>query len=147
MIDLDDLTGIIVDTGLRIHRTLGPGLFESVYEAVLAHALRKQGLLVLRQQPISFGLEGLVFEEVFRADLLVDGRVIVQVKSNEKIGPVHPRQLLTYLRVTDLRVGLLMNFGAPTFKEGWRVVNDLRGSVSPRLRVKPPARDLELRSD
>jgi iron complex transport system substrate-binding protein len=134
--DLDDITGTIVDVAIRIHKDLGPGLLESVYEAVLARALETRGLKVERQKPIRFEYDGLVFEEGFRTDLLVEGRVIVELKSVERLAPVHSKQLLTYLRLTHLQVGLLLNFGAATLKEGLqRIVNDLSPSASPILRV------------
>ena len=136
MADLDDITGIIVDAALRIHRDLGPGLLESVYEAVLARALSKRGLVVSRQHTIAFSYDGLTFDEGLRADLVVEGRVIVELKSVEKLAPVHGKQLLTYLRLANMRVGLLINFGAATLKEGLhRIVNRLPPSASPRLRV------------
>jgi iron complex transport system substrate-binding protein len=103
---------------------------------VLAQALQKRGLQVERQKAIQFEYDGIVFEEGFRADLLVEGRVIVELKSVEKLSPVHSKQLLTYLRLMNLPVGLLINFGAATLKEGLhRVVNNLPSSASPRLRV------------
>ena len=136
MSELDDVTGAIIDASLTIHRDLGPGLLESVYEAVLARALERRGLRVARQQAVRFEYDGLVFEEGFRADLVVEGWVVVEIKSVERLAPVHGKQLLTYLRLMHLRVGLLMNFGAPTLKDGLRrVVNDLPLSASPRLRV------------
>jgi iron complex transport system substrate-binding protein len=125
-----------VDASLRIHRDLGPGLLESVYEAVLARALDKCGFQVERQQAIRFEYDGMVFEEGFRIDLLVDNRVIVELKSVERLAPVHSKQLLTYLKLTNTRVGLLINFGAPALREGLhRIVNGLPASASPRLRV------------
>ncbi|HEV8599598.1 MAG TPA: GxxExxY protein [Gemmatimonadales bacterium] len=136
MRELDDITGGIVDASLRIHRDLGPGLLESVYEAVLARALDKRGFQVERQQAIRFEYEGMLFEEGFRTDLLVDGRVIVELKSVERLAPVHCKQLLTYLKLTNTPVGLLINFGAATLREGLhRIVNGLPASASPRLRV------------
>ena len=136
MRELDDITGSIVDASLRIHRDLGPGLLESVYEAVLARALDQRGFQVERQQAIRFEYEGIVVEEGFRADLLVDNRVIVEIKSVERLAPVHSKQLLTYLKLTKTPVGLLINFGAATLREGLhRIVNGLPPSASPRLRV------------
>ena len=134
--DLDDVTGAIVESSLRIHRDLGPGLFESVYESLLANALQRRGLVVERQPILRLEYEGMVFEEGFRADLIVEQRVIVEVKSVERLARVHIKQLLTYLRLADLQVGLLVNFGGATLKEGiHRVVNHLPPSASPRLRV------------
>ena len=133
---LDDITGAIVHQSLRIHRDVGPGLLESVYEALLAGALERRGLLVERQAVIRFEYDGILFDEGFRADLLVERRVIVELKSVERLARVHPKQLLTYLRLAGLQAGLLINFGAATLKEGLhRVVNDLPASASPRLRV------------
>ena len=137
--ELDDITGAIVDAALKIHRDLGPGLLESVYEAVLARALSKRGFEVERQKTIRFEYDGMVFEEGFRTDLIIEGRVIVELKSVEKLAPVHAKQVLTYLRLMNLSVGLLINFGAPTIKEGLhRIVNNLPNSASPRLRVNQP---------
>jgi iron complex transport system substrate-binding protein len=137
MMELDDITGAIVDSAMNIHINLEPGLLESVYEVVLARSLQKRGLQIERQKVIQFGYDGIVFEEGFRADLLVEGRVIVELKSVEKLAPVHSKQLLTYLRLMNLPVGLLINFGAATLKEGLhRVVNNLPSSAPPRESVK-----------
>jgi iron complex transport system substrate-binding protein len=95
-----------------------------------------RGMAVVRQKPVSFSYDGMLFEEGFRIDLLVEKKVIVELKSVEKLSPVHSKQLLTYLRLMNLPVGLLINFGAATLKEGLhRVVNNLTASASPRLRV------------
>jgi iron complex transport system substrate-binding protein len=134
--ELDDITGTIVDAAVKIHIALGPGLLESVYEAVLARALEKRGLRVERQKTIRFEYDGMIFDEGFRLDLLVEDCVVVELKSVEKIVPIHGKQLLTYLRLMRQPVGLLLNFGAPTLKEGLqRIVNSLEPSASPRLRV------------
>ena len=136
MHQLDDITEAIVDASMKIHRDLGPGLLESVYEAVLARELVRRGFEVTRQQAITFEYDEELFEEGFRADLVVEGRVIVELKSVERLAPVHTKQLLTYLRVTHAQVGLLVNFGAATMREGLhRIVNRLPASASPRLRV------------
>ena len=136
MRELDDITGAIVDASMKIHRDLGPGLLESVYEAVLARAITRRGYHVARQQSIGFVWDGEVFEEGFRADLVVEHQVIVELKSVERITRVHAKQRLTYLRLSGLRVGLLLNFGAETMKDGLRqIVNRLPASASPRLRV------------
>jgi GxxExxY protein len=117
---------IIVNACFRIHSNLGPGLLESVYEAVLAQELRKRGLNVQRQVPIPITWDGMDFEEGFRADLIVENIVIVELKSVEKIAPVHHKQLLTYLRLTNKRLGLLINFGEALIKNGVkRIVNGL----------------------
>lgn len=136
MVELDDLTGIIIDEAIQIHRELGPGLLESVYEVVLARALEDRGLKVERQKPISFSYRNQVFEEGFRVDLLIESSIVIELKAVERLSPVHGKQLLTYLRLMQLPLGLLMNFGAATLKEGLqRVVNRLPASASPRLRV------------
>jgi len=136
MKELDDITEAIVDSAFMIHRDLGPGLLESVYEAVLARSLEKRGLKVERQKLVNFDYDGMHFDEGFRTDLLVEGCVVVELKSVEKIAPVHAKQVLTYLRLLNLQVGLLVNFGSGTFKEGvQRIVNRLSPSASPRLRV------------
>lgn len=138
--ELDEITGAIVDASMKIHIGLGPGLLESVYEAVLARALVKRGLRVERQKVIRFAYDDMVFEEGFRTDLLVEGRVVVELKSVERLAPVHSKQVLTYLRLMNLPVGLLINFGAATLKEGLhRIVNNLPNSASPRLRVNQGA--------
>lgn len=134
--DLDEITGIIVDASLKLHQALGPGLLESVYETILARDLERRGLTVERQKTVRFDYDGLVFEEGLRVDLLVEGTVILELKSVETLAPVHKKQLLTYLRLMKLPVGLLINFGASTLKEGLhRIVNNLLPSASPRLRV------------
>ncbi len=136
MKELDDITGAIVDASVKIHMGLGPGLLESVYEVVLARALQRRGFRVERQKAISFEYDGMVFDEGFRTDLLVENRVVVELKSVERLAPVHSKQLLTYLRLMNLPVGLLINFGEATVKEGLhRIVNNLPASASPRLRV------------
>jgi GxxExxY protein len=139
MHELDDITGAIVDASVKIHMDLGPGLLESVYEVVLARALEKRGFHVERQKAVRFEFDGMIFEEGFRTDLLVEGRVVVELKSVEQLAPVHSKQLLTYLRLMRLPVGLLINFGSATLKEGLhRIVNQLPASASPRLRVNQP---------
>ena len=136
MHELDDITATIVDLAVKIHTALGPGLLESVYETVLARALEQRGFHVERQKPIRFEFEGIVFENGFRVDLLVEERVIVELKSVEHLTPVHFKQVLSYVRLMNLHVGLLINFGGVTLKEGLhRIVNNLPSSASPRLRV------------
>jgi iron complex transport system substrate-binding protein len=133
MRDLDDITGEIVDAAFKVHVGLGPGLLESVYEAVLARELERRGLVVERQKPFSFEYDGIRFDEGFRVDLLVEGMVVVELKSVEKFSAVHPKQVLTYLRLLHLPVGLLINFGAPTLKEGiQRVVNNYKPTAPSR---------------
>jgi iron complex transport system substrate-binding protein len=138
--ELDDITGAIVDSALKIHKDLGPGLLESVYEAVLAKLLGMQGYRVERKKAVPLEYEGMFFEEGYRLDLLVEGRVIVELRSVEKLAPVHGKQLLSYLRLMNQPVGLLINFGEATLKNGLhRIVNHLQPSASPRLRVNQMA--------
>jgi GxxExxY protein len=121
-------------------RSWGPGLLESVYEALLAASLAQRTIQVDRQKPIELRYAGLLFAEGFRADLLLEGRLIIEVKSVDRLVPVHGKQLLTYLRLMDLALGLLMNFGAATFREGVRrVVNRHTDFASSRLRVNQAA--------
>ncbi len=116
----------IVDAAYKIHTTLGPGLFESVYETVLAHELGKRGLEFTRQQGIPVNYDAVHMDLGFRADLIVENKVIVEIKSIEAIAPVHKKQLLTYLRLADKRLGLLINFDTELIKDGIsRVVNHL----------------------
>lgn len=123
-----------VERGLFVHRELGPGLLESIYEAVIATGLAREGLRVERQKLVPMRFEGVTYPESFRVDLMVEGTLIIEVKSTERNLPVYSKQLLTYLRLTEQPVGLLMNFGYPTFREGpKRVVNgpaDLRSASS-----------------
>lgn len=117
----------IVDAAFHIRKALGPGLLESVYEAVLARELVRRGLKIARQIPVPIVFEDLRFDEGFRADVIVEDKVIVELKSVEQIAPVHTKQLLTYLRLADRRLGLLINFGAPVIKDGiFRIVNGLK---------------------
>ena len=116
----------VIDGAYKVHRRLGPGLLESVYEAILAHELQKMGLEVSRQVPVAVSYDGQTFDEGFRADLVVQDKVIIELKSVEKLMPVHKKQLLTYLRLADKRLGLLINFGAGLIRDGIvRIVNDL----------------------
>ncbi|WP_242186914.1 GxxExxY protein [Sphingomonas sp. CARO-RG-8B-R24-01] len=122
---LEDIARISVDCGFKLHQALGPGLLESVYEVCLASSLTDRGLAVERQRPIPIRFNGLQFEEGFRADILVEGMLLIELKSTERYAAVHAKQVLTYLRLMDLPLGLLMNFGAPTFKDGVRrLIND-----------------------
>ena len=135
-VPIDDVTGRIIDAALRIHRELGPGLLESVYECILQRDLLRRGLRVDRQKTIAFDFDGMHFDEGLKVDLLVNDAVVVELKSVENLLPVHKKQVLTYLRLLRRPVGLLINFGAPTLKEGLhRIVNKLPASASPRLRV------------
>lgn len=122
----NEISGVIVDAAYKVHTTLGPGLLESVYEATLAYELEKRGLTVERQVPIAVTYEGLRFDIGFRADLRVEHLVIVELKSIERTLPVHKKQTLTYVRLSGLHLGLLLNFGAPRIKDGiTRLVHEL----------------------
>ncbi|TMJ20474.1 MAG: GxxExxY protein [Alphaproteobacteria bacterium] len=135
--DVERLATIAVDCGFKVHERLGPGLLESVYEAVLAHNLIQRGLVVERQKPVPIRLDGIILDEGFRADLLVEGALLIELKSVERTAPVHAKQVLTYLRLMDLPLGLLMNFGAATFREGVRrVANNHDAPEAPRLRAE-----------
>lgn len=125
---IEEIATVAVDCGFHIHMELGPGLLESVYEALLAEALVQHGLAVTRQQAVPISFRGIVLPEAFRADLIVDNSLIIEVKSVERNAPVHAKQLLTYLRLMKQPLGLLMNFGCETFRDGIkRVVNGHNG--------------------
>lgn len=122
----NEITGVIVNVAYKVHTTLGPGLLESVYETVMDVELRRRKLQVRRQVVIPITYEGVVLEEGFRADLIVEDKVIVELKSVENLNPVHHKQLLTYLRLADKKVGLIINFNVKLIKDGIsRVVNNL----------------------
>jgi GxxExxY protein len=117
---LNFISGRVVSAGVRIHQKLGPGLLESVYEVILARDLVRLGLHVERQRPVTFDFEGTVFNDAFRPDLIINDAVVVEVKAARAIEPVFERQLLTYLKILDLKIGLLMNFGMTTMEQGIR---------------------------
>jgi GxxExxY protein len=122
---VNDISGAIVDAAIQVHRDLGPGLLESVYESVLAYELEQRGLSVQRQVAVPIQYRDLHIADAFRADLIVNKQVIVELKSIEQVAPVHKKQLLTYLRLTNLQVGLLLNFGCEVMKSGiHRVANN-----------------------
>jgi len=121
---INEISGIIVDASYKIHTTLGPGLLESVYEAVLQRELIRRGLKVRRQVPVPIRYEDMEFDEGFRADLIVEDCIVVELKSAEQLAPVHFKQTLTYCRLLDYRLGLLINFGGALIKDGIkRVIN------------------------
>ena len=137
--EINEVSGAVLDCAMRIHQKLGPGLLESVYQRILAYELRKAGLAVETEVPVPVEWDGHVIDESFRADLIVTGKVLVELKSVERVKPVHKKQTLTYLKLSNLQVGLLINFGAPLLKEGiHRIVNDFPDppSAPPRLRVR-----------
>jgi GxxExxY protein len=120
----NEIGSIVVDTAIRLHRDLGPGLLESVYETIMARLLEKTGLHVRRQVGVPIVFAGERFDEGFRADLIVEDKVILEIKSVEKLHPVHSKQLLTYLKLTNMKLGYVLNFGAELMKEGInRVIN------------------------
>lgn len=122
----DEISKIIVDTCYKIHVKLGPGLLESVYETILFHELVKKGLNVERQKPLPLLWDNLTMDIGFRADILVENKVVVELKSVENIAPVHLKQVLTYLKVADCKLGLLINFNESLIKNGIRrIVNNL----------------------
>ena len=122
----NEISGIIIDCAIKIHKTLGPGLLESVYQAALAYELRKRGLEVSVEQPIPVVYEEVKLEVGFRADLIVEKKVVIEVKSIEAIAPVHSKKLLTYLRLAGKKLGLLLNFNVVLMKDGIkRVVDNL----------------------
>lgn len=120
MQDLEALASAVVDEALQMHRDLGPGLLESVYEMILAGKLAQRGIAVARQVPVAIEYGGLNFDAAFRIDLLVGERLLVEIKSVERLNGAHAKQLLTYLRLTKQPLGLLINFGGETLKEGLR---------------------------
>ncbi len=134
--DPDRLSAMVVDTAFHIHDELGPGLLESVYASVLARALQRQGLKVEREKTVVFEFDGMQFNDGLRTDLLVNDVLVVELKSVELLAAVHFKQLLTYLRLMHLPLGLLINFGSATFKEGCRrVVNNHHPAENSLLRI------------
>ncbi|MCC7309285.1 MAG: GxxExxY protein [Acidobacteria bacterium] len=122
----NEISRIIVDSAFHIHTRLGSGLLESVYEAVLKYGLLKRGLTVVAQQPMPVEWENVKLEIGFRADMVVGEKGVIEIRSVEAVAPVHPKQLRTYLRLMDLKLGLLINFNVPLIKDGiTRVVNNL----------------------
>lgn len=120
----NEISQQIITTAIKIHRSLGPGLFESVYQRILEYELRKSGLHVVSEKSIPVAWDDIKFDEGFRSDLIVEEKVIIELKSVEKVLPVHKKQLLTYLRLSGLKLGLLINFGDKLLKDGiTRIVN------------------------
>ena len=123
----NEISKVIFDSAIAMHKELGPGLLESVYEIVLAYELQQRGLRVNRQVPIAIRYKDMIFNEAFRADILVDEKVIVELKSVEQISEAHKKQVQTYLRLTGCKLGFLLNFGEALMKRGiTRVVNGLK---------------------
>lgn len=131
--DIEGLAREAVDCGYRIHRDLGPGLLESAYEALLAQSLVRRGLQVDRQLSLPLQYDGVVVDNAFKIGLLVERKLVIELKSLDRLAPVHGKQVLTYLRLMKLPLGLLMNFGQATFKDGLkRIANDYTGPYPPR---------------
>lgn len=131
MDELEAIAADVVDAALMLHRKIGPGLLESVYETLLAAELNQRGHRTLRQQPIDFVYNGMRFDAAFRVDLIVGSGLIVEIKSVEHVSGVHVKQLLTYLRLMEQPLGLLINFGGETLKEGLRRVVNTHNSFAP----------------
>lgn len=135
----DEITDIIINYSIVIHQKFGPGMLESVYEMILCRMLQRHGLKVERQVPISFEFDGMYFEEAYRIDLLVESKVVVEVKALQGVLPIHLAQTNTHITLADRRLGLLINFGERRLKDGiHRIVNDLPPGDSPLLRVNRP---------
>jgi GxxExxY protein len=121
----NQLSRIVLNCGLQLHKDIGPGLLESVYEQVLVDRLERQGLKIDRQKPVSLVIDGNEYPNAFRYDILVENILLIEIKSIEKLGPIHVSQTLTYIRIMNLPLGLVLNFGSETFKQGIRrVIND-----------------------
>ena len=120
----NELTRIIINCGLSLHLQIGPGLIESVYEQVLADRLNGLGLKVDRQKPVDIMIDGKTYTGAFRYDLLIENVLLIELKSIEKLGPIHLKQTLTYIRLMNLPIGLLLNFGGETFKQGIRRITN-----------------------
>jgi len=122
----NDIAEVVIDACFVVHNTLGPGLLESVYETALAHELQQRGLKIVRQQPVPVTYGGIILEDAFRADLVVEDKIIIELKSVEQVAPVHKKQLLTYLRLSGKKLGFLVNFGTNLIKDGiTRIANGL----------------------
>jgi len=142
MMDIEAAASNVIDVSLRLHREVGPGLLETVYETVLASKLASLGYEVERQRSVSIDFEGLHFDAAFRIDLIIGNRLLVEIKSVERLNAAHAKQLLTYLRLTKQPFGLLINFGGETLKEGLRrVVNGYTPFAPSRLRVNQSTGD------
>ncbi len=144
MDDVEQLARIAINCGMRLHKRLGPGLLETAYEVILCEQLQREGLLVERQKAISIDVDGIRIADAFRVDLLVNETLVLEIKSVDRLAPVHAKQLLTYLKMLDLRLGLLMNFGQETLRDGLRrIVNGPSTFVPSRLRANLQAHEQE----
>jgi GxxExxY protein len=128
--EIEALARVVVNAGFELHRDIGPGLLESAYETLMASVLTQAGYHVQRQLPVQMKYRGIVVDNAFKIDLLINNCLIVELKSIERLAPVHGKQVLTYLRLMHLPLGLLMNFGEATFKSGLRrIANDYYGQI------------------
>lgn len=132
----NQISGQVVDAAYKIHKEYGPGLLETPYKAMLARALRKRGLDVRREVPIPLIYEGELIDESFRADMIINNKVILEYKASEKMHPVYKRQLNTYLKITKLKVGLVLNFGMETMKEG--IIRMINGQLDEQEELVDP---------
>jgi GxxExxY protein len=146
----NEIGSVVVDCAVALHRDLGPGLLETVYEVTLARALERRGLSVQRQVAVPIEYEGETFAEGFRADLIVESKVLLELKSVERVTPAHKKQLLTYLRLTGLKLGYLLNFGEALMRDG--ITRTINGSLDPiplspfdSMRGKDSTEELSLR--
>lgn len=125
--EIEAIARIVIDCGFHLHRDVGPGLLESVYQSLMFASIRDRGLSVAREVVVPITFKGVVVDNAFKADLIVESLLLIELKSTERLSAVHPKQVLTYLRLLNMPLGLLMNFGQPTFKGGLqRVVNNHR---------------------
>ena len=140
----NDITGDVLDAAIKIHRRFGPGILESIYEQLLEAELARRGHKVERQKSVSFEYDGLLLENAFRVDLLIDGVVVVELKATEQMKPVFAKQVKTYLVAMNLQVGVVLNFGMATIKEGFtRVVNGFKDNNSQRLCLSASLRETD----
>ena len=145
---VDEVSAIVIDEAIAIHRELGPGLFEIVYETVLAGRMEKGGLAIARQVPVPIVFDGIAFDAAFKVDILVDGSLVLEIKAVEALSKVHARQLLTYLRLMKQPVGLLLNFSGETMREGIRrLVNNHHRDLSASSLPSAPAREIRCASN
>ena len=144
MDDVEQLARAAIDCGMRLHKRLGPGLLESAYEVILCEQLQREGFFVERQKAVSIDVDGIRIADAFRVDLLINQTLVLEIKSVDRLAPVHSKQLLTYLKLLDLRLGLLMNFGQETLRDGLRrIVNGPSTFVPSRLRANLQSHEQE----
>lgn len=135
---LDELSDTVIGSAIRIHRKFGPGMFESVYERLLYESLRSRGLDVRRQQTVSFSYNNMEFRNAFRVDMIIENELLIEVKAVETMRSLYQKQVLTYLRLLQLRAGLVLNFGCETLREGLkRVANDYQFDADITSRLEP----------